>query len=151
MGTVREVLRDVPGRISVEGHTDSIPIATARFRSNWDLSSSRALSVAHELFRGEVDHNRFMVTGFADTKPLVANDTEDNRSRNRRVEIVIHQGVDDETSDELKELQNIIPMCCRGWGWIPPSCCSRTKFFKAKTPCQNKIADAISVSTTWSG
>ena len=106
MVNVRNVLKDVPGRVSVEGHTDSIPIATARFRSNWDLSSSRALSVAHELFKGQViDHNRFMVTGFADTKPLVANDKEENRAKNRRVEIVIHQGLDDETSKKLKAMQ----------------------------------------------
>lgn len=110
MATVRDVLKDVPGKISVEGHTDSIPIATAVFRSNWDLSSARALSVAHELFNGNVvDHNRFMVTGFADTKPLVANDSEVNRARNRRVEIVIHQGLDDETSEELKKMQQTEP------------------------------------------
>ncbi len=107
MANVRSVLKDIPGRVSVEGHTDSIPIATARFRSNWDLSSSRALSVAHELFRGQViDHNRFMITGFADTKPLFANDKEENRAKNRRVEIVIHQGLDTETSDELKKMQD---------------------------------------------
>lgn len=110
MATVRDVLKGVPGKISVEGHTDSIPIATAKFRSNWDLSSARALSVAHELFVGNrVDHNRFMVTGFADTKPLVANDSDENRARNRRVEIVIHQGLDDETSDELRKMQQVDP------------------------------------------
>lgn len=110
MASVRDVLKGVPGKISVEGHTDSIPITTSVFRSNWDLSSARALSVAHELFRGNtLNNNRFMVTGYADTKPIAANDTEENRARNRRVEIVIHQGVDEETSDELKKLQQIDP------------------------------------------
>jgi chemotaxis protein MotB len=107
MANVKNVLKDVPGKVSVEGHTDSVPIATARFRSNWDLSSARALSVAHELFKGEVvDHNRFIVTGYADTKPLYANDNEENRAKNRRVEIVIHQGLDAETSEELKKMQD---------------------------------------------
>ncbi len=110
MAMVRNVLKDVPGKVSVEGHTDSVPISTSVFRSNWDLSSARALSVAHELFSGNtLDENRFMVTGFADTKPIVANDTENHRARNRRVEIVIHQGLDHETSDELKKMQQIDP------------------------------------------
>ena len=110
MAMVRNVLKTVPGKVSVEGHTDSIPISTSVFRSNWDLSSARALSVAHELFSGDtLDHNRFMVTGFADTKPIAANDNEENRARNRRVEIVIHQGLDDETSEELKKMQQIDP------------------------------------------
>ena len=110
MASVREVLKGVPGKISVEGHTDSVPITTSKFRSNWDLSSARALSVAHELLRGNtLDNNRFMVTGFAYTKPIVANDTDENRARNRRVEIVIHQGLDNETSEELKKMQQIDP------------------------------------------
>ncbi len=110
MAQVQDVLKKIAGKISIEGHSDSVPIATAAFRSNWDLSSSRALSVAHELFKGnKLDHNRFVVAGFADTKPLVANDTEANRARNRRVEIVIQQGLDAETSDDLKKLQQIDP------------------------------------------
>jgi len=110
MASVRNVLKDVGGKVSVEGHTDSVPIAGGHFRSNWDLSSARALSVAHELFKGSVvNPNRFMVTGYADTKPLVANDNADNRARNRRVEIVIHQGLDEETSDKLKVMQQLEP------------------------------------------
>ncbi|BFM13322.1 flagellar motor protein MotB [Simiduia litorea] len=95
MEEIRAVLRSKPGKIEVQGHTDNIPIATARFRSNWELSSSRAVSVATELMRGnEINPRRFQVSGFADTKPLVANDSGENRARNRRVEIVIQQGVD---------------------------------------------------------
>jgi len=105
MGTVRGVLQDIPGKIAIEGHSDSVPITTSRFRSNWDLSSARALSVAHELFKGEVDQNRFLVTGYADTKPLTTNDNEQNRAKNRRVEIVIHQALDKETSDEVRAMQ----------------------------------------------
>ncbi|MDN3637591.1 flagellar motor protein MotB [Simiduia curdlanivorans] len=95
MEEIRAVLRSKPGKIEVQGHTDNVPIATARFRSNWELSSSRAVSVASELMRGnEINPRRFQVSGFADTKPLVANDSGENRARNRRVEIVIQQGVD---------------------------------------------------------
>ena len=110
MASVRNVIKGIDGKISVEGHTDSVPITTSAFRSNWDLSAARALSVAHELLVDNVlDHNRFMVTGFADTKPLVANNSEENRARNRRVEITIRQGLDAETSDELKQLQQLDP------------------------------------------
>ena len=95
MEEIRAVLRSKPGKIEVQGHTDNVPIATARFRSNWELSSSRAVSVATELMRGnDINPRRFQVSGFADTKPLVANDSGENRARNRRVEIVVQQGVD---------------------------------------------------------
>ena len=95
MEEIRAVLRSKPGKIEVQGHTDNVPIATARFRSNWELSSSRAVSVATELMRGnDINPRRFQVSGFADTKPLVANDSGVNRARNRRVEIVVQQGVD---------------------------------------------------------
>lgn len=110
MRSVRDVLKTIPGKVAVEGHTDSVPILTRQFRSNWDLSTARALSVAHALLEDRgLDANRFMVTGYAQTRPLVANDTEENKARNRRVEIVIHQGLDSETSDELKKLQQIDP------------------------------------------
>ncbi|MAZ87430.1 MAG: type VI secretion system protein TssL [Cellvibrionaceae bacterium] len=103
---IREVLRAKPGKVFVEGHTDNIPITTARFRSNWELSSSRAVSVAHELMKDGINERRFAIAGYADTVPLVANNSRDNRSRNRRVEIVIQQGLDESLSDEdVKLLQ----------------------------------------------
>lgn len=110
MARVRQVLSEIVGTVSVEGHTDNVPIANERFRSNWDLSASRALSVAHELLKDRlVDSNRFMVVGYADTRPFVSNDNEESRMRNRRVEIVIRQGFDEETSQELKTLRKSDP------------------------------------------
>ncbi|MBJ7536875.1 flagellar motor protein MotB [Marinomonas transparens] len=89
---VREVLVGLEGSIAVEGHTDNVPIETARFKSNWQLSSARAIAVAEELFAtGELEQNRFAVTGYADTRPLVPNDTSAHRATNRRVELVIKQ------------------------------------------------------------
>lgn len=105
MKEVRSVLALKPGRILVQGHTDDIPINTARFRSNWELSAARAVSVAHELMQGGyISSSRFEVSGKADTAPLVPNESAENRARNRRVEIVIEQGIGDEISDEDKEL-----------------------------------------------
>lgn len=95
MDEIRSVLMLKPGRIQVQGHTDDLPISSARFRSNWDLSAMRASSVAHELMRdNKIAQNRFEVAGLADTRPLVPNDSDANRARNRRVEIVIMQDLE---------------------------------------------------------
>jgi chemotaxis protein MotB len=96
MDEIRSVLMLRPGRIQVQGHTDDLPIVnSARFRSNWDLSAMRAASVAHELMRDKkISPNRFEVTGLADTRPLVPNNSDVNRARNRRVEIVIMQDLE---------------------------------------------------------
>ncbi|WP_417595831.1 MotB family protein [Oceanospirillum sp.] len=97
MDKIRQALAATPGKITIEGHTDDIPINTDRFRSNWDLSSARASSVAFELeLDGLVESSRMKVIGFADTKPLVANDNRESRAKNRRVEIVVDQGANEE-------------------------------------------------------
>lgn len=105
---IQEVLIEKPGKIQVQGHTDNIPISTARFRSNWELSSSRAVSVAHELMKDDlINPRRFEIAGFADTMPLVPNASTENRIRNRRVEIVITQGLDESLDEaDLQILQD---------------------------------------------
>jgi chemotaxis protein MotB len=105
MQDIRGVLALKPGSILVQGHSDDVPINTPRFRSNWELSAARAVSVAHELMLGGiVSARRFEVSGKADTMPLVPNTSVENRARNRRVEIVIEQGLADELSDDDKTL-----------------------------------------------
>ena len=105
MREIKSVLASKKGKIEVQGHTDDVPISTARFRSNWELSASRAVSVAQELMKGgELPSKRFEVSGYADTKALVANSNAENRARNRRVEILIKQGLEDELDEEDIEL-----------------------------------------------
>ncbi len=105
MREVKAVLALKKGHISVQGHTDDIPINTSRFRSNWDLSAARAVSVAHELMLGgDVSEGRFEVAGYSSTLPLVPNDSAENRAINRRVEIIIKQGLEDELEEEDVEL-----------------------------------------------
>lgn len=108
MDEIRGVLMLKPGQIEVQGHTDDLPIRTERFRSNWELSSARAVSVAHELMRGDyVDERRFEVAGLAHTRPLAPNTSPENRARNRRVEIVIQQGVEHELDEsEMQMLES---------------------------------------------
>ncbi|MDK2776917.1 MAG: flagellar motor protein MotB [Pseudomonadota bacterium] len=102
---IRELLVTVPGRISVEGHTDNIPVAGGPFRSNWTLSAARAAAFAEELFVApEMNKSRFQIVGHADTQPLVANDTPEGRERNRRVEIVILRSREGD-DDEVPEIQ----------------------------------------------
>lgn len=76
--------------IRLEGHTDSVPIHTARFKNNWELSTARSIALL-QLFeeRFGLDSSRFAVAGYAQTIPIASNDTEEGRARNRRVEIVI--------------------------------------------------------------
>ena len=90
------VLTETTGRIIVAGHTDDIPISTQRFRSNWELSAARSVTVVHHLDKiTGISHQRFLIEGHADTQPLVPNDGSENRARNRRVEIIIATGYDD--------------------------------------------------------
>lgn len=90
---LRESMSGVEGTIAVAGHTDNIPIKTHLYRSNWDLSSARAVSVVHALLENNaLQAARFVVEGHGDAHPLVPNDTSDNRAHNRRVEITIRQG-----------------------------------------------------------
>lgn len=96
LAKIRDLLLRVNGRVSIQGNTDDIPLNSRRFYSNWDLSAARALAVANELFADpRINQNRFQVVGYADTHPLVPNISAENRARNRRVEIVIHKGKDE--------------------------------------------------------
>jgi len=107
---VRNVLSTKVGTISVRGHTDNIPINTPRFRSNWELSTARAVSVAEELFRdGLLNPGRFEVAGYAATRSVDTNDTSDGRAKNRRVEIVVNQGLDDNLKENLEVLKEADP------------------------------------------
>jgi len=87
---IAATIRKLPNSVRFEGHTDSIPIHTARFRSNWELSAARSIAML-ELFSGHYDipRNRFAIAGYADTAPKDSNDTPEGRAHNRRVDIVI--------------------------------------------------------------
>lgn len=75
--------------VSVEGHTDNVPISNGRYATNWELSAARALSVIHFLEAHGVPKERLQAVALADTQPIAGNDTEDGRQKNRRVQIVL--------------------------------------------------------------
>jgi chemotaxis protein MotB len=76
--------------VRLEGHTDSIPIKTPRFHSNWELSAARSIAMLELLStKFGVELGRMAIVGYADTTPIDSNDTEEGRARNRRVDIVL--------------------------------------------------------------
>ncbi len=93
MARLAQALERLPNAIRIEGHTDDVPIHTARFASNWDLSAARAIRVVEILMaRDAVSPARLSVAGYGEYRPRVSNTTDGGRSRNRRVDIVILNG-----------------------------------------------------------
>lgn len=83
------MLKQRPWHILVEGHTDNQAISTPRYLSNWELSSARATSVTRYLIGQGIAPTRLSAIGYADTRPLTSNDTEEGRGKNRRVALVL--------------------------------------------------------------
>ncbi len=87
---IAESLQFYRGLIMVEGHTDNVPIHTPRFPSNWELSTARAVSVLKYWIDQEmILPGDVVAAGYADTKPIETNETEEGRAQNRRVEILV--------------------------------------------------------------
>jgi chemotaxis protein MotB len=93
---VASAIAKLPNPVRLEGHTDSKPINTERFHSNWELSAARSIAIL-ELLSNKfgVPRERMSIAGYADTAPVASNETEEGRARNRRADIVIlnEQGV----------------------------------------------------------
>ncbi|MDR3392932.1 MAG: flagellar motor protein MotD [Sulfuriferula sp.] len=83
------VLKDQRNDMEIDGYTDDVPISNPLFPSNWELSAVRAGSVAREFVASGIAENRLMVVGYGSNKPIMPNDSVENRARNRRVEVVI--------------------------------------------------------------
>ncbi len=88
---IGQTITSAGGRITIEGHTDDIPLTGHnRYRSNWDLSGARAASVADFLTQNAgVPRERVIVRGMADTKPVAPNDSREGRAKNRRIEVLV--------------------------------------------------------------
>ncbi len=86
---VADVVTTVPNMVMVEGHTDNIPISSPVYPSNWELSSARASSVVRLFIEHGVPPKRMTAIGYADQRPILPNDTHEERAKNRRVTIRI--------------------------------------------------------------
>jgi chemotaxis protein MotB len=90
-------LTQIEGKIAVEGHTDNVPINTFAYPSNWDLSAARSVAVVRRMLDiAPLLPSRVTASGFADTRPQAVNSSAQGRERNRRVEIVVKQPLDDD-------------------------------------------------------
>ncbi len=93
--TLREIAARIPDKINwilrVDGHTDNVPISTAKFPSNWELSTQRAISVVKELIKQGIAADRLAATGFGEFQPLDDRNDEIARRRNRRIELKLTQ------------------------------------------------------------
>ena len=96
-------LIELPHSISVEGHTDDIPVAR-RYASNWELAAARASSVVRLMIELGVDPTRLKAVSRAEFAPVASNDTDEGRAKNRRIEIQLDLPIDD--SDETSGAEN---------------------------------------------
>jgi chemotaxis protein MotB len=90
--TLAQTLKRIPSHLQVEGHTDNVPISTAAYPSNWELSAARAASVVHFLARTGVEPWRMAAVGLGEHRPVAENADEKGRAANRRVTIVVLTG-----------------------------------------------------------
>lgn len=106
-----DVIKKANGDVLVAGHTDNIPLgAGGPYRSNWELSAARATSVVHHFLNyTDIKADRLAVQGYGDSRPLVPNDTPENRARNRRVEITLVLGAKQVSSapDVQNQLESV--------------------------------------------
>jgi chemotaxis protein MotB len=100
---VAGVLASIADRdFQIAGHTDNVPIKSAKFPSNWHLSTARAVTVSLYLASHGVPEVRLSAAGYADTQPAASNDTPEGRQQNRRIEIVLMPNL-----DELPDLSQL--------------------------------------------
>lgn len=86
---IATVLAVAPNQIKVEGHTDNLPIHTSQFPSNWELSVIRSTNVVQLLQNDGISPDRLSAAGYGEYRPIVSNDTEAGRSKNRRIDLII--------------------------------------------------------------
>lgn len=90
LGRLSSLLKIIPNDIRIEGHTDNIPISTHQYPSNWHLSVARALNTAYHFINNEMlPADKISIVGYSEYKPVSANETEEGRKLNRRVDLVI--------------------------------------------------------------
>ncbi len=89
LNEIATLIRKVPNKVIIEGHTDNIPIKTAEYSSNWELSVDRAINVINYFGSIGILPERFAAAGYGEFQPVSSNDTPEGRSKNRRIEIII--------------------------------------------------------------
>lgn len=106
---IGRVLKGIDGKIIVAGHTDNVPISTRQYPSNWVLSAARSATVVHYLTKfGDVEPGRIQIRAHAYTQPLAPNISEENRAKNRRVDIIVQNKFSQpQDGDSIVEFANL--------------------------------------------
>lgn len=106
--TITTIINEHDNDVLIEGHTDNVPMNNKEFASNWELSAARALSaVTYFVHDKQIDPMRFSVKGYGEYKPLVPNDTPENRAINRRIDILmVEQKVKGDKNTQANQKQN---------------------------------------------
>ena len=146
---VTAVLKALPNRnFQVAGHTDNVPIKSKKFRSNWDLSTARAVEVINFMIGAGMEPKRVSAAGYADQSPVVPNDTPENMAKNRRIEITLVPNLDDlPPIDDALKGDAPRPAAVGGAARArarrsaPPRCCSRASW---RSPPGPRAASASS-------
>lgn len=89
LDSLADILSDVPNQITIDGHTDNVPIKNSSFESNWHLSVGRAMNVAYLMMQSGLKEENIAVRGYGAQRPKESNATEDGKAKNRRVELII--------------------------------------------------------------
>ena len=114
MDELAKLFEEFPCDMIIQGHTDDRPVRGRRFDSNWELSASRAIAVMRYMVEnGGLDPKKLGTAGYADQRPLVPNDSRENRAKNRRVEFLCQRFTPKKTlvykTDEELEVQGAAP------------------------------------------
>ncbi len=90
LNTISKIIEETDNDIVAEGHTDNVPINTAKYKSNWELSTARAMNIVKYFIENKnISPTRLSVKGYGEYNPIAPNDTPENRTKNRRVDILI--------------------------------------------------------------
>jgi len=104
---VAKVLSTIGDRnFQVAGHTDNVPIKNKKFKSNWELSTARAVAVVKHMIANGMDSTNLSAAGYAETQPAAGNDSAEGRAQNRRIEIVLQPNLDE--LPNLSELEEVL-------------------------------------------
>ena len=103
LNKLSDLIRVLPNKIRVEGHTDNVPINTPQFPSNWHLSIARSLNTAYYMIQKGVNPQKISILGYSEYKPINPNNTPENRAKNRRVDIVIIKPDNDHSTPQTEK------------------------------------------------
>ena len=107
LDTIAKIIQETDNEIVAEGNTDNVPINSAAYRSNWELSTERALSIVRYLIENKnINPNRISLKGYGEFNPIVPNDTPENKAKNRRVDILVVEERESKTENKNNNVEN---------------------------------------------